>query len=125
MNIHNEIIEALFSRFGKTTWLTIATFIALALAIVAYIFFIRPKRNYNNKFVNYVRNFLNFDELVIEPLIKILYVFVTVYVILSSFSYIEISFWTFLTYLVGGIVAARLVYEIVMVIVGIYKNTKK
>ena len=125
MNIHNEVIEALFTRFGKNTWLTIATFIALALAIVCYILFVRPKRNYNNKFVNYVRNFLNFDELVIEPLVKILYIFVTVYVILSSFSYISVSFWTFLTYLVGGLVAARLVYEIVMVIVGIYKNTKK
>ena len=125
MSVHNEVIEGLITRFGRSTWLTIATFIALALAIVGYILFVRPNRNYNNKFVAWVRRFLNFDELVIEPLVKILYIFVTLFVILSSFSYISVSFWTFLTYLVGGIVAARLVYEIVMVIVGIYKNTKK
>jgi len=125
MNVHNEVIEGLFTSFGRSTWLTIATFIALALAVVGYILFVRPSRKYNNKFVNYVRNFLNFDELVIEPLVKVLYIFVTLYVILSSFSYLDVSFWTFLSYLVGGIVAARLVYEIVMVIVGIYKNTKK
>ena len=125
MNIHSEVTSSIVSNFGRTTWLTIATFIALAIAVCGYILFVRPECKCKNKFVVWVRNFLNFDELVIEPIVKVLYIFVTVYVILSSFTLIDISFWSFLTYLFGGIVAARLVYEIVMILVGIYKNTKK
>ena len=125
MNIHSEVTSSLVSNFGRTTWLTIATFIALGVAVAGYILFVRPDKKYKNKFVTWARNFLNFDELVIEPLVKVLYIFVTVYVILSSFSLIDLSFWSFLTYLFGGIIASRLVYELVMVLVGIYKNTKK
>ena len=125
MNINSNVTNSLISNFGTTTWLTIATFLALGIAIAGYILFVRPNKKYNNKFVTWARKFLNFDELVIEPLVKVLYIFITVYVILSSFSLMDLSFWSFITYFVGGIVAARLSYELIMILVGIYKNTKK
>lgn len=121
----DNLFDSAIASFGSNTWLTIAVITSAVAAIVGYIIFVKPKDSYDNKFVNWIKRFLNFDELIIEPLMKILYIFVSLFIIISSLSVIEYSFTSFLTYLLFGLVATRLSYELIMLLVGIYKNTKK
>ena len=121
----DDLFGSAIASFGSDTWLTIAVIISALVAIIGYLLFVRPNNKYGSKFANWLKDFLNFDELVIEPVIKILYIFVTLFIIFSSFSVIEYSFRSFITYLLFGLVATRISYELIMLLVGIYKNTKK
>ncbi len=120
----DDLFGSAIASFGSDAWLTIAVIISAIVAIIGYLLFVRPNNKYGSKFANWLKDFLNFDELVIEPVIKILYIFVTLFIIFSSFSIIEYSFRSFITYLLFGLVATRISYELIMLLVGIYKNTK-
>ena len=114
-----------FAAVGIDAWITVAFVLAILAAVGGYFFFVRPEKTYPNKFVNWFRDFLNFKEMFIEPILKITYIFVTVYMVLSSFSLIRYSFMTFITYFLIGVVGTRVVYEASMVLLGIWSNTKE
>lgn len=120
-----DIFNTSFAAVGSDAWITVAFVLAILAAVGGYFFFVRPEKNYPNKIVNWLRNFLNFQEMLIEPILKITYIFVTIYIILSSFSLISYKFMTFLTYLIVGVIGARIVYEASMILIGIWKNTKE
>jgi hypothetical protein len=110
---------------GSNVWTIIALVLAIIGAILAYFMFVKPDKNYPQKFVNWLRSFLNFNEMLIEPILKITYIFVTVYVVLTSFSLISYSFLSFLEYLVLGVLMVRVSYEAIMILISIWKNTKE
>ena len=120
-----DIMGSSFGVVGTDVWITVAFVLAILAAVGGYFFFVKPEKKYPNKIVNWLRSFLNFQELLIEPILKITYIFVTIYIILSSFSLISYSFMTFLTYLVLGVVGTRIAYEASMILIGIWKNTKE
>ena len=94
-------------------------------AILAYFMFVKPEKNYPNKFVNWLRSFLNFNEMLIEPILKVTYMFFAIFITLGSFSIISYNFLAFLLTLVLGNLLIRVVYEASMMMVGIWKNTKE
>ena len=120
-----DIFNTSFAAVGSDAWITVAFVLAILAAVGGYFFFVKPEKNYPNKIVNWLRNFLNFQEMLIEPILKITYIFVTIYIILSSFSLISYKFMTFLTYLIVGVIGARIIYEASMILIGIWKNTKE
>ena len=124
-------LESLNSLLNYTTndnyktWLIVALILGFMGSILAYFLFVKPSKKYDSKFVNWLRKFLNFDAKVIEPLAKITYMFLTIYYIVISFSYISTDFLTFLYNFIVYPVVIRMGYEVIMLISGIYKNTKE
>ncbi len=114
-----------FAAIGHDVWITVAFVLAVLTAVGGYFFFVKPTRKYPQKIVTWLREFLNFNEMLIEPILKITYIFVTVYVVLTSFSLISYSFLSFLEYLVLGVLMVRVSYEAIMILISIWKNTKE
>ena len=110
---------------GSDVWTIIALVLAIIGAFLAYFLFVKPDKNYPQKFVNWLRSFLNFNEMLIEPILKITYIFFAIFITLTSFNFISVSFPYFLLYLVVGNLAVRVIYEASMMMVGIWKNTKE
>ena len=121
-----DLDDLMYASSGSAgVWTIVAFVLAICGAIIAYFMFVKPEKNYNNKFVNWLRSFLNFQEMLIEPILKVTYIFLAIFITLSSFSLISASFLGFLLTLVLGNLLIRVVYEASMMMVGIWKNTKE
>lgn len=110
---------------GAGVWTIVAFVLAIIGAIIAYFLFVKPEKKYPQKFVNWLRSFLNFNEMLIEPILKVTYIFLALFVTLTSFNYIGSNFLMFLVALVIGNLLIRVAYEASMMMVGIWKNTKE
>ena len=110
---------------GAGIWTIVAFVLAIIGAIIAYFLFVKPEKKYPQKFVNWLRSFLNFNEMLIEPILKVTYMFFAIFITLGSFSIISYNFLAFLLTLVLGNLLIRVVYEASMMMVGIWKNTKE
>ena len=106
-------------------WSIVSLVLAIVGAILAYFMFVKPEKKYPNKFVNWLRSFLNFNEMLIEPILKVTYIFFALFLTLGSFSLISYSFVSFLLVITLGNVLMRVGYEAAMMMVGIWKNTKE
>ena len=110
---------------GSNVWTIIALVLAIIGAILAYFMSVKPDKKYPQKFVNWLRSFLNFNEMLIEPILKVTYIFLAIFITLTSFNFISVSFPMFLLYLIAGNIGVRVIYEASMMMVGIWKNTKE
>ncbi len=118
-------LNGLSSSSSMGVWSIVSLVLAIIGAILGYFMFVRPEKNYPNKFVNWLRSFLNFNEMLIEPILKVTYMFLAILITLGSFELISDSFVGFLLALVLGNLAARVLYESIMVMISIWKNTKE
>ena len=119
-------MDALAMMSGSSeVWSIVSLILAIIGAILAYFMFVKPEKKYPNKFVNWLRSFLNFNEMLIEPILKVTYIFFALFITLGSFSLISFSFVSFLAVLLLGNLFIRVVYEASMMMVGIWKNTKE
>ncbi len=108
---------------GSAVWTIVAFILAVIGAFVVYFLFVKPNKKYDNKFLMWLREFLDFQTMLIEPILKIAYLFAALFITLGSFALIGVSFLSFLITLVLGNVATRVAYEAVMILLGIWKNT--
>ena len=116
---------ALSSSSDAGVWTIVAFVLDIIGSILAYFLFVKPEKKYPQKFVNWLRSYLNFNEMLIEPILKVTYIFLALLITLTSFSLISVSFTYFLLYLIGGNLVIRVIYEASMMMVGIWKNTKE
>lgn len=117
-----EPIKGIGADFG--TWPIIALILSVIGGILMYIFFITPKKENNlSPFLKWLKDFLNFDKMMIEIILKVVYLISTIYVILTSISFIAYDFGMFFLYLVLGVIFVRLIYELILINVCIWKNT--
>lgn len=68
-------------------------------------------------------NFFTFKNMLLETLLKVLYIIIALYITLSSFSLISISFIGFLLQLILGNLLARIGFEFSLILLTICKNT--
>ena len=68
-------------------------------------------------------DFLTFKKMLIENLLKILYLICTIFVTLFSFAAIGQSFLMFLAILVLGNLSVRIIYEFSLIMLVICRNT--
>ncbi len=108
---------------GAAVWAIVAFVLALVGAFVVYFIFVKAKNGYDNKFLSWLRDFLDFQSMLIEPILKISYIFMALLITLESFTIISTSFLSFLIFLVFGNILMRVIYEASMVLLGIWKNT--
>lgn len=107
---------------GILIWTVVSIILAIIGGFIVYFLFIKPDKNYNNKFVNWLRDFLNFDHLLIENIIKISYLILAIYITLYSFGLIATSFFLFLGMLTLGNVILRVLYEFSILMIKICKD---
>lgn len=110
------------SGFG--IWMIISAVLAICGAIALYFTFLSKKNDGRfKKFWGCMYDFLTFKKMLIENLLKILYLACALFVTLSSFGYIGQSFIAFIGTLVLGNLVVRLCYEFSLVLLLICRNT--
>lgn len=104
---------------------TIASFVLAIVGGILVLALFLNKSNKNKYTGNLKRlyEFLNFDYLTLDIVIKFLYTAITIFVILNSFTYISVDFLQFILYLVTGLVFTRVTFEILMLTIKLCKNT--
>ncbi len=105
-------------------WMIVSLVLAIVGGIVLY-FLIFTKQN-EHKFTGFMKwlyDFFTFKNMLLETLLKVLYIIVALYITLSSFSLISISFIGFLLQLILGNLLARIGFEFSLILLTICKNT--
>lgn len=110
---------------GMGTWVILSLIIAIIGCVLVYVLFLNNKNKYPNKFVMWLKSFLNFEKFAIEVIIKVTYLFLAIFITLASFALIPVSFVSFLMTLIFGNIAIRVTYELIMVAIMIWKNTSE
>ena len=105
-------------------WVVISAILAVIGGIVLYFTFLSKKNEGKfTGFLGWMYDFLTFKKMMIENLLKILYLIAAIFITLGSFALISTSFIAFLMTLVFGNIAARVVYELFLVTLVICRNT--
>ena len=110
---------------GALIWTIITLVVSVAGCFLVYFLFVKKDVKTKNKFVLWLKDFLSFDIMLIEPILKIAYIFAALFITLESFALIGASFFSFLAMLIGGNILARVGYEAALIIVMIWKNTSE
>lgn len=112
------------SATGTMIWMVISVVLAIIGGICLY-FTVFSKAN-ENKFTGFMKwlyDFVTFKKMMLETLLRVLYIIVAIYITLSSFALISTSFVSFLAMLILGNIAARITFEFSLVLLTICKNT--
>ena len=112
---------------GAAIWILIAAILALIGGILLYFLFARPKTEPKGKFAKWLKDFLNFKIIWLEPILKTIYYIATIFIILFSFTFLSlggIGVLLFFITLILGPVAVRVTYEVTMMFIMIWRNTK-
>ena len=110
---------------GALIWIIIVLIAALVGCFLVYFLFVNKNTKLENKKLAWLRDFLRFDKMLVETVLKILYIFVTIVITLVPFAFIN-SFGSFigvLLFIVCGNVITRIMYELSMIKIMIWKNT--
>lgn len=126
--MYNYGYDVLGSSYGNSMaesgiWLIIAFVLSLIGCFLVYFLFVKKDAPLNNKFLAWLRDFLRFDKMLLEVIVKIAYIFTALFITLGSFALISVSFVSFLMMLVFGNIIARVIYEASLIIIMIWKNT--
>ena len=108
---------------GSLIWTIISLIAALAGCFIVYFLFIKNDKKEKNNFLAWLKEFLSFDKMLIEPILKITYLFLVIFLTLSSLSLIGTSFVAFILTIVFGNITLRIIYEIALIKIMIWKNT--
>lgn len=114
---------------------------ALAVAVLAFVFIIPANRRERlNKFGQFIHDLLNFKYLVLEKILRFMYVFSTAFALINGFfslfsfenvpvqtawGYGSVPVWTGwrgLIYMIVGPIVIRIVYEFIMMVFIASKN---
>ncbi|MBR2709546.1 hypothetical protein IKE72_00485 [Candidatus Saccharibacteria bacterium] len=112
---------------GVQIWSIIALVLAIVGGILVYFLFIRSKTAAKGKFAKWLKDFLSFKIMWIEPILKVVYYAATIYAMLLSFSFLGLGGYGFLAFLVCLIlvpICIRLAYEAAMMFIMIWRNTR-
>ncbi|MBR3228733.1 hypothetical protein IKF67_00615 [Candidatus Saccharibacteria bacterium] len=119
--------SAASSMAGATIWMIIAAILAIVGGILVYFLFVRSKTEPKGKFAKWLKDFLAFKVMWIEPILKVVYYIATIYVILFSFTFLAlggVGVLSFFLCLILGPICVRLAYEMTMMFIMIWRNTR-
>lgn len=112
---------------GAGIWLIIAAILAIVGGILVYFLFVKSKNEPKGKFAKWLKEFLSFKVMWLEPILKCVYYIATIATILISFGFLGFGgtgvLMFFLTLILGPI-AVRLMYEFTMMFIMIWRNTR-
>lgn len=112
---------------GASIWGIIALVLAIVGGILVYFLFVKAKTEPKGKFAKWLKDFLSFKIMWIEPILKVVYYIATIFTVLYSFTFLALGgygFLMFLMCLVLGPIIIRIVYEATMMFIMIWRNTR-
>ena len=115
--------SSLASSSDLGIWGVIAFILAIIGGLLVYFLFVNAKTTPKNKFLIWLKDFLAFKTMWIEAIAKVLYYISTIYLILFSFALISTSFLSFILTLVLGPIIIRILYEVFVMFIMIWRNT--
>lgn len=105
-------------------WIIISVVLAIVGGIVLYfVVFTKQNENKFTGFMKWVYEFFTFKKMLLETLLRILYMIIAIYITLSSFALISTSFVGFLLQLTFGNLIARICFEFSLLLLNICRNT--
>lgn len=120
----DALLKTSSSAAQNSVWIIISAVIAVVGGIVLYFTFLSKKNEGKfTGFLGWMYDFLTFKKMVIENILKILYLIGASFITLSSFAAISSSFLSFLGILVIGNLVVRIMYELFLVVLVICRNT--
>lgn len=109
---------------SASVWSIIAAVLAVVGGILVVTLFLKKGNKSKLKgFWKWLYDFLNFDVLTLDIILRAFYSAVSIYIVLTSFEMIGTSFVLFLVYLIGGLLLVRLIFEMLLMIIKICRNT--
>lgn len=112
------------SSSGVMIWMIISAVLAVIGGIALYFtVFTKANENKFTRFMKLLYDFVTFKKMILESLLRVLYLIIAIYLTLSSFALISTSFISFLCMLVIGNLMARITFEFLLVLLTICKNT--
>ena len=120
----NSLLGASSSSSANSVWVIISAVIAVIGGIVLYFTFLSAKNEGKyTGFLGWMYDFLTFKKMVIENILKIIYLIAASFITLASFAVISNSFLSFVLVLVVGNLVTRIMYELFLVVLIICRNT--
>ena len=111
---------------GAIVWIIISLIAALVGCFLVYFMFVKKEGKEKNKFLTWLKDFLRFDNMLIETILKIAYIFAAIFLTLFAFTFFALGFAGFLMWLLTitfGNLILRVIYEGMIIKVMIWKNT--
>ncbi len=108
---------------GSEVWTIVSLVLALIGGLVIYFLFFKPDKKMPNKYLEWIKDFFNFRAMLIEDIVKIAYLILSIFITLLSFELITESFIAFILMLVLGNLILRVIFELSLVTIMIWKNT--
>ena len=122
--VSSTILDSSPKFVASGIWTIVSVILAIIGGIVLYFTFLSKKNEGKfTGFLGWMYDFLTFKKMMIENLLKILYLIAAIFITLGSFALISTSFIAFLMTLVFGNIAARVGYELFLVTLVICRNT--
>ena len=120
----NALLGASSASTENSVWIIISAVIAVIGGIVLYFTFLSKKNEGKyTGFLGWMYDFLTFKKMVIENILKIIYIIIASFITLASFAIISKSFLSFILVLVIGNLVTRIMYELFLVVLIICRNT--
>ena len=126
----NDLLGGSSSNYGLNSvaatgvWMIVSIILAVSGGIALYFTVFTKQNEHKFKgFMGWLYNFFTFKNMLLETLLKILYIIVAIYITLSSFSLISISFIAFILQLTLGNLLASIGFDFSLLLLTICKNT--
>lgn len=104
-------------------WSIISIVLAIVGGIIAYFLFLKSDNKFDNKFLLWLKDFADFKTMLIEPILKVTYLILAIFITLVSLGLIGKSFVGFILTLTLGNIVLRIIYEASLILLMIWKNT--
>ena len=123
MRANYYVSDVVEQQTNAGVWLIVSFVLAIVGGICFYFLYLKNDTKTDNKFLNWLKDFFNFKKMLIEDLLKVVYVISTIFITLFSFALIGSNFLGFLVMLILGNVVLRLSFEGILLAIMIWKNT--
>ena len=83
-------------------WTIVSLVVALIGGIALYFLVFKTNTQMPNPFLKKVKSFFNFENMLIEDILKVVYIILVIFITLNSFTLIASNFFAFLCMLILG-----------------------
>ena len=108
---------------GSSTSILIILALALIISIIVFSCVVKTRKIPKTRFFNWLKEFLNFRSILIENILKFIYLFLATLLTLISIYAIKENVLAFLVLFIVGNLALRIVFEFSLMLIVIWKNT--
>lgn len=129
-DIDSGITNTLYNNSQSFSFSEVWMIISVLLAVIGGIFlfatyFNKDKEETYTGFKKTLYDFVHFKLTIIEPIFRILYLISAIALTLSSLSYLTVNFFEFIGILVFGNIAIRLLFELLLLTLKLFKDVSE